>query len=263
MSNGPFDFLSDDEIANHIDDSRHIYNKRVVCVTDSLGEPKYEWLGQAREILSDQTGDTASLAEIVVDASNGFVPLWKESSTLYWRFNGASLTVFNDPEAAKNGMRELWSEAIDRWGSACPVRFREREHLVDFEIVLREKRRCSPQGCVLASAFFPDGGKHEVVVYPSMFDQSREEQIETLVHEMGHIFGLRHFFAKIREDAWPSHVFGRHSKFSIMNYGADSYLTDADKDDLTRLYESVWATEITSINGTPIRLMAPFSSNAI
>ena len=66
-----------------------------------------------------------------------------------------------------------------------------------------------------------------------MFTQARKEQVDTFIHEIGHIFGLRHFFANVSETAWPSEIFGRHENFSIMNYGALSELTDADKDDLT------------------------------
>lgn len=67
-----------------------------------------------------------------------------------------------------------------------------------------------------------------------MFDQVRQEQIETLVHEIGHVFGLRHFFANISEDQWPSQIFGMHCAFSIMNYGHQSVLTPKDKSDLNR-----------------------------
>ena len=52
-----------------------------------------------------------------------------------------------------------------------------------------------------------------------MFTQSPEEQVETLIHEIGHVFGLRHFFAQLSETAWASEVFGTHDPLSIMNYG--------------------------------------------
>ncbi|MBA3285358.1 MAG: hypothetical protein H0U27_09930 [Nitrosopumilus sp.] len=79
-----------------------------------------------------------------------------------------------------------------------------------------------------------------------------------MIHEIGHIFGLRHFFANISESQWPSEIFGVHSKFSIMNYGELSALTDDDKKDLKSLYRSVWKGEIKEINGTPIRLVKPY-----
>lgn len=47
-----------------------------------------------------------------------------------------------------------------------------------------------------------------------------------------------------------------------MNYGAKSQLTDADKEDLKRLYASVRSGKLTAINGTQIKQMSPFSSLA-
>ena len=93
-----------------------------------------------------------------------------------------------------------------------------------------------------------------------MFEQSGKEQIETLVHELGHVFGLRHFFALLTEGQWPAIVYGEHKKFSIMNYGEDSKLTDADKNDLARLYKSVWHKQIIALIGTPIRTLTPYSA---
>ncbi len=93
-----------------------------------------------------------------------------------------------------------------------------------------------------------------------MFSQVREEVVETFIHEIGHVFGLRHFFAQVSESAWPAEVFGEHEKFSIMNYGATSTLTDDDREDLQRLYHSAWSGALTDINGTPINLVKPFSS---
>jgi hypothetical protein len=91
-----------------------------------------------------------------------------------------------------------------------------------------------------------------------MFTQSPKEQVDTLIHEIGHTFGLRHFFATVSETAWPAVVFGTHRPFSIMNYGNQSELTDDDKADLKRLYQGVWSGELTEINRTPVRFMKPF-----
>jgi predicted Zn-dependent protease len=74
---------------------------------------------------------------------------------------------------------------------------------------------CDANGCVLASAFFPDAGRHELVIYPKMFTQTHEEQVETMTHEIGHIFGLRHFFANITETAWPSQIFGVRRRMDV------------------------------------------------
>lgn len=221
----------------------HVIGPGVICGTEKRGYP---------------TPHNRDLAEIVVDASEGFVPLWAKDVTLRWRFQSRSLEVFADPEAARAEIERLFGEALVAWGDAAPIKFAKRDDAWDFEIVMREADRCTLDGCVLASAFFPDAGRHELRIYPKMFEQSRAEQVETLVHEIGHVFGLRHFFANVSETAWPSEVFGEHNPFSIMNYGEESVLTDADRNDLKELYRAAWSGELTKINGTPIRLMQPF-----
>jgi len=223
----------------------HVYANGAICDTDTRGYA---------------TPRNSSPLELVVDASEGVIPLWKNNTILRWRFQERSMNVFVDPGAAKAAIRQLFGEALLAWGGASPVKFAERTDAWDFEIVMREADRCNINGCVLASAFFPDPGRHELVLYPEMFSQSREEIVETLAHEIGHVFGLRHFFANISETAWPSEIVGEHSNFSIMNYGPDSKLTDTDRSDLKLLYQKVWGGEITDINGTSIQLMTPFSA---
>jgi hypothetical protein len=173
------------------------------------------------------------------------------------------MTFFEDPQAAKTEIKELLGEALLAWGDAAPIKFSQRDDAWDFEIVVREADQCNPNGCVLASAFFPDAGRHELKIYPRMFTQSRKEQIDTLIHEIGHAFGLRHFFANISETAWPSEIFGTHGPFTIMNYGSQSELTDDDRADLRQLYETAWSGDLAEINRTPIRFMKPFHTAGV
>jgi len=235
----PFVLTRDDEA----DPEVHVFGNRVVCETDTRGHA---------------TPRNRALVEIVLDSSEGFIPLWAPHTTLRWRFQERSMRVFRNPELAKARIEQLLGEAVLAWGNAAPIKFAKRQDAWDFEIVVREADRCNINGCVLASAFFPDAGRHELVIYPKLFSQNRSEQVETLVHEIGHAFGLRHFFANVSETAFPSVVFGTHDPFSIMNYGNKSVLTDADKADLSRLYQSAWSGVLTQINGTPIKFVKPF-----
>lgn len=228
-------------------DLAHQVTDGVVCDTEGRGYP---------------TPGGRSPTSIVVDATEGFIPLWQPGSMLRWRFQERSFARATDAAAQQETVLDLIGEALLAWGAAGPVQFTRNDDLWDFEVVLRGAPDCSPQGCVLASAFFPDAGRHELTIFPTMFDQSRQEQVETLVHEFGHVFGLRHFFAQVSETAWPSQVFRTHSPFSIMNYGPKSTLTEADLHDLTELYRLVWTGGLTHINGTPIRLVRPYSSLA-
>lgn len=226
----------------------HVVGKGIICETEDAGSATPRGL---------------SPLEIVLDASEGFIPLWAPETTLRWRFRESSLARFENPQALRATIEQLLGEALLLWGDAIPIKFAQRDDAWDFEIVMRDLDSCNARGCVLASAFFPDAGRHELFIYPKMFTQIRREQVETLAHEIGHIFGLRHFFAQISEGQWASVVFGEHSKFSIMNYGEDSTLTEFDKSDLKRLYELVWSGELTEINGTPIRLVRPYHDSGI
>jgi len=221
---------------------RHVYNNKVICVTDSKGHAQ---------------PNNKSLIEIRVDSSDGFIPLWDKNVTLNWRFDKSFGSYFENEDAAKNGVRNLLGLAINSWKEACPVKFREVKDNWDFEISMHT-RDCDNTGCVLASAFFPNSGQNKLFIYPTMFELTQEEQRETMEHEIGHVFGLRHFFANIQETSSPSELFGKESSFSIMNYGPKSKMTKDDIDDLKRLYQLVWSNEMTHINGTPIRKFTPY-----
>jgi matrixin len=240
---GPFHMRDATKAAREAGPLVHIIKKGVRCGTEKRGHA---------------TPQDRPPARIVVDASEGFVPLWAQDTTLRWRFQERSMLNFEDPEAAKAAIEELFGEALLKWGDAMPVKFAKRTDAWDFEIVMSSSDDCDANGCVLAMAFFPDQGQHELWLYPRMFTQIRKEQIDTFIHEIGHVFGLRHFFANITERRWRSEIFGRHEPFSIMNYGAQSELTSADKSDLKKLYQMAWSGELTDINGTPIRFVRPF-----
>ena len=239
------DLLSEDAAAEAEQPYVHIYGKGVVCETEQRGRA---------------TPRGRSPLEIVVDASNGFIPLWAAGVTLRWRFNPRSMALFVDPEAAQTYLRSLLGSALLLWGEWLPVRFTEVADRWDFEIAVNAQENCSPNGCTLARAFFPDAGQHDLLIYPTMFEQPFQEQVETLAHEVGHVFGLRHFFANVSEQAWASEIFGKHEPFSIMNYGSESVMSDHDREDLQRLYNGAWSGDIVDVNGTPIELVQPFSA---
>ncbi|WP_324729512.1 matrixin family metalloprotease [Pseudomonas chlororaphis] len=206
-----------------------------------------------------RTPDNRKPVEIVLDASDGFIPLWEINRTLHYRFHEGSMRYFQTPDKAKSAIRTLFAEAVFAWGDSAPILFREDTDTYDFEIYMNQTDDGSDQtGYVLASAFFPGSGRDKLTLYPKMFQLDREEQIETLVHEIGHVFGLRHFFAADLESAWPAVIYGENNKFSIMNYGDDSKLTEADCKDLKALYSQVWSGALQKINGTPIVQVKPY-----
>jgi Metallo-peptidase family M12B Reprolysin-like len=239
----PFRRLSPEALAKAKKGSAHVFGKGHRCDTDTPGHP---------------TPDNHGPVELVLDSSDGFIPLWQKGVLLRWRFQEQSLRHFSDVNAAKAAIRKLMGQALLLWGDAVPIKFSERKDAWDFEVVAKEADNCDINGCVLASSFFPDQGRHELLIYPKTFDEPMKEQVDTLAHEFGHVFGLRHFFAQISEKKFPSVKFGHQRPFSIMNYGAKSVMTPADRADLKALYEKAWAGELTQINGTRIKLVKPF-----
>src|SRR5688500_15852427 len=105
----------------------HIIRKGVRCDTESAGHA---------------TPGGVSPLEIVVDATEGFVPLWAKGTILRWRFRESSLTHSANPTAAKAAIEALLAEAILAWGPAAPVRFSKSDDLWDFEIVVKAQDDC-------------------------------------------------------------------------------------------------------------------------
>ncbi|GAA5442762.1 hypothetical protein Misp06_00937 [Microbulbifer sp. NBRC 101763] len=221
----------------------HKYGNNKICVTDKVGFP---------------TLGNKSPLDLVLHSGEGFIPLWEKGTTLRWKFDDESLRYFKNPDEIKDYIRILLGEALLQWGDASPVRFNENPNVWDFKIRVEPVENCSVIGCTLARAFFPNPGRNELVLFPTMFDQSRKEQVDTMIHELGHIFGLRHFFADVKEKTWPSVIYGEHKPFSIMNYGEQSELTEADKNDLKSLYCLAWAGQLTEIDGARIKFVMPY-----
>ena len=215
-----------------------------LCVTDESDE-----IVRIDESLSQK--GIEKLTEIVVGLGD-HIPLWKQNVTLKWRLH-PSFNNYRNSENVKNYIKGILNEAIGKWGNASPVKFQETNSTFDFEIIMRPDN-CNANGCTLASAFFPNSNLNVLTLHPKMFQQNRFEQVETMIHEIGHIFGLRHYFAKEREATWRSEVFGHHYPLTIMNYGHNSTFTEQDKVDLKRLYSMVWSRQLRNINGMPIKL---------
>ena len=101
----------------------HVMRDGVVCDTERRGHP---------------TPQGRSPTRIVVDASEGFVPLWAPETILRWRFRERSLKAFEDSAATEAAIEQLLAEALLAWGDAAPVRFTKDNDVWDFEIVVRQ-----------------------------------------------------------------------------------------------------------------------------
>jgi predicted Zn-dependent protease len=206
---------------------------------------------------------------VLTQSGEAIIPLWglvgESKQLLTWEFHNDSIEDYflnpnNSKELFANGnelkeyIRNLIFEAMQLWGDSSPFILQEADGITDFTVKVKRKDDCTEEGCVLASAFFPsDIEDKELSLYPILFKQTRNEQVETIIHELGHIKGLRHSFAQDEID-WPNGLFGHDNQLSIMNYGVNSQLTDIDKEDLKKLYQAVWSGGLKEINKMPIKL---------
>src|SRR3989338_2634203 len=191
----------------------------------------------------------------------GFVPLWEQGHQLFWSFDSSFDRLFVNPEAAKNKFAELFDRALSLW-QFNHIQVVYSPAGSDFRIVQKPSDECTASGCVLASAFFPDGGRHELNLFPILWRHGDDDDIvNTLVHEIGHIWGLRHWFALSKEPNAASFPF-RHDPNnlqSIMNYGENSILTEKDKTDLREFYQYVWENRsLPGHSDKQVRLFRPF-----
>jgi hypothetical protein len=85
-----FRFRDPEEAAHEAEPQIHIYGPGAICDTEKRGYARPK---------------NRSPLKIVVDAMEGFVPLWAKDTTLRWRFQERSMSVFEDPEAAKTAIR--------------------------------------------------------------------------------------------------------------------------------------------------------------
>lgn len=77
--------------------------------------------------------------------------------------------------------------------------------------------------------------------------------MNTLLHEIGHIIGLRHEFALDREEE-PAQRFGSQNKQSVMSYEPINNIQDTDIKDVKAFYD---LKNKSLLNGVPITDYTP------
>src|SRR5262245_52033995 len=92
----PFQLRNPDDAARDIAPEVHVYGPNIVCETDTRGYA---------------TPKNLTPTEIVLEASEGFIPLWEMGTTLRWRFQNQSMSLFEEPDAAKAAIKELIGKA--------------------------------------------------------------------------------------------------------------------------------------------------------
>jgi len=236
------ELAKEEDYSAYLDESVHVLGACQVCSTERRARTR-------EEIESS----------LIIAPTSGKLRFWAENQILHWRFSDASLMRYKKPELIKDAVRSLFFKAITAWGDSAPIRFKEEQDAYDFEIYLVSSDDIQGGSYTAARSFFPDKGQHRLRLYPAFFEKipDEKERVDTLIHELGHIFGLRHFMALENSPVYSGATYGMNNPLTIMNYGVLSELTPQDKSDLSSLYREVWSGRLTNVNRTPVELVRP------
>ena len=90
-------------------------------------------LGKGRICTTDVPGLRRSPLDLVLDASEGFIPLWEQGKVLRWEFERTSLEMIDNSSEVKAYVRGILEEALLEWGSSAPIGFTESNSASDFK----------------------------------------------------------------------------------------------------------------------------------
>ncbi|KAI0014715.1 hypothetical protein F4780DRAFT_767184 [Xylariomycetidae sp. FL0641] len=179
---------------------------------------------------------------------NNVIGRWAKGAAPCWCVKRSSFPSIADAEYAAACLRE----AVRLWRRAAPniPTFNQTE---DREIATFQLTYGSTDDLgLLAEAFFPNQSRRELEVFKEAFSSMNKPFLTNiLLHEVGHILGLRHEFAEII----PSVQMGTPDRLSVMNYHgqADQWvITAADASWTNELY-----SDIQEIRGSRIQFVHP------
>lgn len=139
-------------------------------------------------------------------------------------------------------------EAVSMWqGRGAKLTQVHRDDKATFAVMYEPRGKNG----AYARSFFPnDEAPHKLMVY----DKSRKELeflANILAHEIGHILGLRHERAHVREPDDHSELIGSENPQSVMNYHPHVSHLGVKKSDLEGL-DCLYALEQPTYKGLPI-----------
>ncbi|KIL88613.1 hypothetical protein FAVG1_07860 [Fusarium avenaceum] len=197
--------------------------------------------------LEGTTGENApDKPDSLVIGYGPIIPRWDVT-----RSGGAKLQylvredTFPDATKAKFAAKEFQA-AADTWAELeTGVTFSETtdRDSANFYIVYKVNTGSDERGA-LAQAFFPHEVDEDVIVYSFAFEGENKSILkEIFLHEIGHIFGLRHEFAiegdsdGNKPEGEGAKLFMEKNEYSVMSYKFPPRIQDSDRTQTVAFYK--------------------------
>jgi len=221
------------------------------------GEPRKK-KRQRKKKLCSQEHD--AMAGLYLGVEKGLLHLWENGSVLNWTCRKDGWPTVKTAEeilVATYRACERWNEVMEG-----RIRFKYVDVLSDaaFEVQYSSSSGGFRRRGLLATAFFPcdyDRDLNFIRVSRSAFSRrylSDYPLYNTMLHELGHVVGLRHNFAHEKgrqEAASESILFGIRNTRSIMSYSKRMDIQESDAIVVRKAYDEL-------LHGTTISAMGAF-----
>ncbi|RFN48797.1 matrix metalloproteinase-11 [Fusarium flagelliforme] len=207
------------------------------CITQKGDEPAF-------------AGSESNIPSIVVGLST-IIPRWTNSTTIKWFIRADKFPSDEEAAIAASAL----DAAANEWNAVnfgVTVYQTTDKKEANFNLVYRDNPPDRPT--VLARAFFPHQEDRDVVVFKYGMDAKNRYRLKNVfLHELGHVFGLRHEFAIVKEGRGAKR-FMNENKESVMAYNKIPTVQESDREEIRAFYQLENGADV---DGSPVTDYVP------
>ncbi|KIL85332.1 matrix metalloproteinase-11 [Fusarium avenaceum] len=212
---------------------------RYPCITQRDDEPS---------LVADVSSDL-DVPSIVL-GYDSIIPRWKTPTTLKWYLKKESFTSEERAERAATAL----NQAAEEWENidfGVTIRQTENAQEANFNLVYRKNQRNQP--VELGLGFFPHDADRDMFIFTvALLPQRRDMLKNVFLHELGHVFGLRHEFGLTEKAAAVQ--FMTKNPMSVMEYNEVPTIQGTDKEGIRAFYK---LAEGLDLDGSPVTDFLP------
>ncbi|KAM0186121.1 hypothetical protein ACHAPI_011859 [Fusarium lateritium] len=214
-------------------------DKKYPCITQKGEEPT----------LAAAPSSEPNLPSIVL-GYDSIIPRWKTPTTLKWYLMADKFPSNEEAETAAAAL----NQAADEWHNidfGVTIRQTQNKKEANFNLVYRKNSRREPDD--LGRAFFPNDADDDILIFSLALQPEERYRLKNVfLHELGHVFGLRHEFG-LAEGLGAQQFMAKNS-LSVMDYNKAPSIQETDKQGIRAFYKLAEGFEV---NGSPVTDFLP------